>query len=121
MKDLESMELKIAKFLRVGVLVSGIIILIGWLISFKPEKDPFLPLQTYRPYGLIDRLQVHAMLSDWGPVITYLGLGLLISLPVLRVLLSTFLFIKQKEKLMALIGSLVMLGLITSFSLGIDL
>lgn len=120
MKDLETMELKIARFLRTGVVVSGLIILTGWLVSFKPDSDPFLPLQTYAPYGLIDRLQVHALLSDWGPVITYFGLGILISLPVLRVFLSTILFIKQKEKMMALIGFIVMLGLILSFSLGVE-
>lgn len=120
MKNLETMELKIARFLRGGVVASGLIILTGWILSFRPDKDPFLPLQTYVPYGLIDRLQVHALLSDWGSLITYFGLGILISLPVLRVFLSTILFIKQKEKIMALLGAIVMLGLILSFSLGIE-
>jgi len=39
---------------------------------------------------------------------------------VLRVFLSVILFIKQKEKSMALIGAIVLIGLILSFSLGIE-
>lgn len=120
MKDLETMELKISKFLRLGVIISGIIILVGWMMSFKPSNDPFINLQSYSNLNLIDSLQMHAILQNWGKLITYLGLSILISLPVIRVFLSVILFIKQKEKIMALLGAIVLIGLILSFSLGIE-
>ena len=121
MNDIENrMELKISKFLRYGVIVSGIIIAIGWAMSFKPDADPFASLQTYESFNLIDSLQMHAILQNWGKLISYLGLTILISLPVLRVFLSVILFIVQKEKTMALIGAIVLIGLILSFSLGIE-
>lgn len=119
MKDLETMELKISKFLRFGVILSGIIILTGWMMSFRPASDPFISLQTYSSFNLIDSLQMHAILQNWGKIITYFGLSILISLPILRVFLSVILFIKQKEKIMALLGAIVLIGLILSFSLGI--
>jgi uncharacterized membrane protein len=120
MKDLETMELKISKFLRIGVVISGITIAIGWAMAFRMSSDPFANLQSYSPLNLIDSLQMHAILQNWGHLIAYLGLMILISLPVLRVFLSVFLFINQKEKKMALIGAIVLIGLILSFSLGIE-
>ncbi len=120
MRNLETMELKISKFLRIGVLISGLIILTGWGLSFKPDADPFAPLQTYSSFNLIDSLQMHFILQNWGKIIAYVGLLFLISLPVIRVFLSIILFIKQKEKIMALIGAIVLVGLILSFRLGIE-
>jgi uncharacterized membrane protein len=120
MKDINLMELKISKFLRLGVLISGMIILIGWIMSFRPSSNPFLALQTYQSFNLLDSLQMHAILENWGMIIAYVGLSILISLPVLRVLLTTLLFIRQKEKTMALIGAIVFIGLILSFSFGIE-
>lgn len=119
MNDLDRMELKISKFLRYGVIVAGLIILIGWIVSFNPDKNPFIGLQTYRPFTIFDSIQMYVILESWGNLIIYFGLSLLISLPILRVVLSTVLFMKQKEKTMALIGATVLLGLILSFSLGL--
>jgi len=120
MNELERMELKISKFLRVGVLISGITIAAGWIWSFDPNADPFANLQTYRPLNLMDSFEISFMLQYWGRMLCYLGLFFLISLPVIRVLLSILLFIKQKEKAMALIGAIVLVGLILSFSLGTE-
>ncbi|MBA2405065.1 MAG: DUF1634 domain-containing protein [Bdellovibrionales bacterium] len=120
MKDLENMELKISKFLRAGVILSGVIIAIGWGMSFKSDSDPFVPLQTYSSLNIVDSLQMNFILQNWGKIIAYFGLALLISLPVIRVFLSVILFIKQKEKTMALIGAIVLIGLILSFSLGVE-
>ncbi len=118
MNELERMELKISKFLRIGVIISGAIITLGWAMSFRADYDPFENLKTYHQISLIDSFQIQFMLENWGRLIVYFGLMILISLPVLRVLLSVVLFVKQKEKKMALIGAIVLLGLILSFSLG---
>lgn len=120
MSDINTMELKIAKFLRGGVILSGIIIAIGWAMSFKAASDPFIPLQTYSHLNLVDSIQMQAILQNWGKIIAYFGLTILISLPVIRVFLSILLFIKQKEKAMAILGTIVLFGLILSFSLGIE-
>lgn len=119
MNELERMELKISKFLRAGVVVSGLIIAIGWIWSFKSSADHFTPLKTYQPLNLIDSLEISFMLEYWGRMLSYFGLMILISLPVIRVVLSTLLFIKQKERAMAFIGTMVMIGLLISFSLGV--
>ncbi len=120
MNDLNRMELKISKFLRLGVIISGSIISIGWFLSFKFDQGTFVPFKTYRPFNILDSLQMNFILQNWGNLIIYLGLAILISLPVLRVFLSILLFLKQKERAMAIIGSVVLLGLILSFTLGIE-
>lgn len=117
---LERMELKIAKFLRGGVAVSGITMLVGWVWSFKSNVDPFASLQTYSSLTFVQSIKVCLLLRYWGRLLIYLGLIILISLPIIRVILSTYLFVKQKEKAMALIGAIVMIGLILSFSLGVQ-
>lgn len=118
--DMNTMELKISKFLRAGVIFSGIIICIGWGMSFKADSNPFIPLQTYSHLNLVDSIQMQAILQNWGKIIAYFGLTILISLPAIRVFLSILLFIKQKEKAMAILGMIVLFGLILSFSLGIE-
>lgn len=120
MNDVERMELKISRFLRWGVIGSGVVIATGWILSFKPEPDPFAHLQTYQQLKLADSLQIQFLLENWGKLIAYMGLGMLISLPVIRVILSVILLMKTKEKTMALIGATVLVGLILSFSLGIE-
>ncbi len=121
MNGVERMELKISRFLRWGVISAGSVIAIGWIMSFKADSDPFAPLQTYQQLTLLQGLKVQIILENWGKLIAYVGLGMLISLPVIRVILSVILLLKSKEKTMALIGALVLVGLILSFSLGIEI
>lgn len=121
MKDnLETMELKIAKFLRAGVVVSGITMLVGWIWGFKLDGDPFAPLQTYSSLTFVQSIKVCLLMRYWGRLLVYLGLMILISLPIIRVILSTYLFVKQKEKEMALVGAIVLVGLVLSFTLGVE-
>jgi uncharacterized membrane protein len=119
MNDLERMELKISKFLRWGVIFSGSIIALGWMFSFKAGSNPFTNLQTYHQISLLNSLAIAFMLEEWGKLLAFFGLGMLISLPVIRVFLSVVLFLKQREKKMALIGAIVLSGLFLSFSLGL--
>ncbi len=120
MRDIDKMELLISKFLRFGVIVSGLIILSGWLMSFEADRNPFTSLQSYQHLSLINSLEMNFILNNWGKVISYLGLMMLISLPILRVFLSMILFIRHKEKIMALLSLVVFIGLILSFLMGID-
>jgi uncharacterized membrane protein len=119
--DLESTELKIAKFLRIGVILSGLMMFAGWMATIKWSGDPFFNFQTYDQIPFAELIQFHIYRKDWGVLLSYSGLIVLISLPIIRVLMTSYLFIKQKEYLLATIALVVLSGLILSMLLGIDL
>jgi len=119
MKTAEEMELKISNVLRIGVYIAGGIILIGWLMAFNSNNNIFDVYKTYEEVDLITSLKAQVILQNWGRLITYLGLIVLILLPIIRVLMSVALFIKQKELKMALIGAIVFIGLLISFYQGL--
>ena len=121
MNNIESLELKIAKFLRFGVIVAGLIMFAGWMMQFKFNGDPFFNFQTYDHIPLQDLIGLHLHRKHWGALTSYLGLATLISLPIIRVFLTAILFVKQKEYLLGMIAVTVLLGLLLSMSLGIEL
>lgn len=119
--EIEALELKIAKFLRWGVLLSGLLIFGGWLWEVKfSAADPFYPFQRYYVFPLQNILRIYYKNGNWGTLISYLGLCTLISLPVIRVFLTAFLFVKQKEYKLGLIALLVLFSLGISFLLGVE-
>jgi uncharacterized membrane protein len=117
---MESLELKIAKFLRIGVVFAGILMFAGWMTQFKFLGNSFFNFETYDHIPLVDLLKFHFKREDWGIFVSYLGLGILVCLPVIRVTLTAYLFIRQKEYALSLIAFTVLLGLIFSMSLGIE-
>lgn len=121
MNEIETLELKIAKFLRAGVIVAGIIMFAGWLTQFKLTGNPFFNFESYDRIPFIDLIKYHIYRKDWGILLSYSGLVALISLPIIRVFLTAFLFIKQKEHTLAVIAFVVLLGLIASMTLGFEL
>lgn len=113
-KDAERTELTIAKLLRVGVMLSASIILIGlvlYLITGTSGYDnntyPTNPLLllgdilTFKPYAIM-----------------MIGLLILILTPIFRVGVSIIVFIKEKDKLYILITALVFIILMISLVLG---
>lgn len=121
MNDIEELELKISKFLRFGVLLAGFVILVGWLFNFQWSENPFAEFAQYRHVQLADALMVYSQNGDWGSLISFIGLFILISLPIIRVFLTTLLLLKQKEFLLGFIALAVLVGLLISFSLGIEI
>lgn len=121
MDEIESLELKISKFLRFGVLLSGVIMFVGWVLQLRWRGNPFYNYDTYDPISLVRLLEVYLRNENWGALISYFGLVVLISLPIIRVLLTAILFITQKERLLALIALIVLSGLVASVLLGIEL
>ncbi len=119
--ELENLELKISKFLRYGVLVAGAFLAVGWISQFSLTENPYEFFTSYDNIPLQDIIQLYIRNKEWGILISYVGLALLISLPLIRVFLTAFLFIKQKEYHLAAIASLVLICLVISFSFGIDL
>ncbi|HXH30815.1 MAG TPA: DUF1634 domain-containing protein [Bacteriovoracaceae bacterium] len=120
MKDLEQLELRISQFLRIGVVAAGAMMLMGIVATFKLSGDPFFNFQVYDQISLKELLELHVKNGQYGVLISYLGLITLISLPFIRVLLTAVLFLKQREYLLALISSVVLLGLVVSFTLGLE-
>lgn len=121
MNEIESLERSIAKFLRYGVIVSGLIMLIGWIMQFELKGNPFYSYDVYDQISFLRLFEIHLRNEHWGILISYAGLLILISLPVIRVLLTAILFIKQREFILALIAFTVLAGLSFSMLLGIDL
>lgn len=115
------MELRIAKFLRLGVMVAGVMIALGWGVSFRSSSALFSQFKTYDQIPLQNFLLYHYNQGNWGLLLSYAGLSVLILLPLIRVFLTGLLFIRQKEHLLALIAGLVLIFLIISFTFGIEL
>lgn len=121
MDELESLEFKISKFLRLGVIVAAVFMSIGWFTQLAFQKHSLELLKTYHAVSLGETLKIAYLNNQWSELIAYLGLMILIALPITRVFLTAFLFVKQKEYLLAGIASIVLIALIVSFSLGIEL
>lgn len=120
MNEIENLELKISKFLRYGVIFAGIVILIGWITMFK-FSNTFYTFRFYDKLPFIDIVPFYVYRERWGILLSYVGLIILISLPIIRVFLTAFLFIKQKEYILATIAIVVSIALIFSMFLGIEL
>jgi len=97
MNELESLELKISKFLRIGVMVAGLFMLAGWLTHLVMQGPSLEALKIYHAITLDETLRTAVATKAWSEIVAYLGLIILIALPLIRVFLTAFLFIKQKE------------------------
>jgi uncharacterized membrane protein len=113
-----ALELLIAKFLRWGVVFCGILIFAGWMLNLKWHGDPFFIYKDYDPIPFWELLQHYIRSQNIGGLIAFGGLAGLVSLPVWRVFLTGILFLKQKERALALIAFVVFTLLIISFLLG---
>jgi len=109
-----SAEIVVSKVLRIGVLVSGFVILLG-LILYLAAGDSGYPADTY-PTTLIGILQGTGSLKPAAVIL--FGLFLLILTPVLRVGITILVFVKAKDYLYVGITSLVFIILIISLLLG---
>ena len=118
--DIFELELFIAKFLRAGVIVSGLFMLTGWLGTLDLHHNIFLNYQNYTHNSLLSTISQYDV-SSWPHLMIYLGLICLILLPLLRVLLTGLIFMKQRDYIMASLVLLVLAGLIISISQGIEI
>lgn len=120
-QELLDLELKISKFLRMGVVVSGFFMIVGWIFETLKSENSLDKIKTYNPMALADSFQLAYSSGDWATILTYIGLIILVSLPIIRVLLTAVLFIKQKDTPMAALAIFVFLILMTSLMLGFEL
>jgi uncharacterized membrane protein len=118
---LQTLELKIAKFLRYGVIVAGLLMLAGWLTQLQLHGNPLQEFKDYKTISLTVTVTQMWARHEWGILTAYLGLLVLISLPMIRVLLTAILFTKQKEFILSAIAAFVLIALCVSFSLGFEI
>ncbi len=115
------MEILIGKLLKIGVLISSAIVLIGGILFMmksagsQPQYGIFKgePI-AFRTVGGI--FKETFSFSSRG--IMQLGILLLLATPIMRVLLSVLIFIKEKDKLYIVVTSIVLAVLIYSVFFG---
>ncbi|KMT20885.1 DUF1634 domain-containing protein [Clostridium cylindrosporum] len=113
MKGRNAEEL-IVKLLRVGVIVSSILITIGFIMLYVKGDTGYTNLypKTF--------LEVFNGVINAEPYfIILLGLLILIITPVLRVFISIFVFLLEKDYIYVKITSLVLIILLSSFFVGL--
>ncbi|MNK07815.1 hypothetical protein D3C87_257350 [compost metagenome] len=119
--SLQRLELIISHLLRIGVLIAGTFLLVGWLMSWYTQGDMLSTFQTYESQSIIESIHWALVMNNKGLIISYFGLLILVSLPVLRVFMTGFLFIRQKEYTLAFMAYGVFFALLLSVLLGIEI
>ncbi len=116
MATLKRSELAISHLLRGGVIFSGSVLVIGWVLELTQGSSQS---QTSAEAGVrsLNSLVagLHAMSAQaW----ISMGLLLLISLPILRVALTFLIFLQNRDRLFSVLTLYVLLLLCASSLLG---
>ncbi|QLY23975.1 DUF1634 domain-containing protein [Bdellovibrio sp. KM01] len=118
---LHDLELKISKMLRSGVYIAGMLLLIGWLWQLYNSGDTLSDFQNYESRSLVETIHWAVVMHDRPLIVSISGLVVLVLLPITRVFLTGILFVKQKDRVLAIMAFAVFTCLVASFFLGIDL
>jgi uncharacterized membrane protein len=113
-KVIEDVEIIISKSLKIGVLASAIVILIGFLMFLITGRSGYAG--SAYPTALAEIFKGLVLLKPYAIILT--GLFILILTPVFRVGVSVIVFLKEKDYLYVGITILVFAILIISFLLG---
>jgi len=113
-KKIEDTEILISKALRIGVVLSALIIGFGLLLFFITGSSGY-PGSSF-PTSPVEILKGLAAFKSYAIIMT--GLLILILTPVFRVGISIITFIKEKDYLYVAITSVVFIILIISLLLG---
>ncbi|EPR13426.1 DUF1634 domain-containing protein [Ruminiclostridium papyrosolvens] len=111
---IEGTEVFISKILRIGVIVSAIVIGFGLILLFATGKSGYPG--SFFPTSLGDIFSGLAVLKPYALILT--GLLILIITPVFRVGISIFTFLKEKDYMYVIITTIVFVILVISFLLG---
>ena len=120
-------ERLISIVLRTGVLLSMAVIILGVVLTFAHHPDYFRSRpalgeltdasQTY-PHSI--RAVLDGVREGRGQAIAMVGILLLIATPIVRVGMSTALFIADRDRLYAAITFVVLVLLLVSFASGLS-
>jgi uncharacterized membrane protein len=118
----DELEYRISLFLRRGVFTATFLLAVGFLGQiFFPHTEQSLGIyQKFEGIPFAIRLQTAIFENNWFSLFSCAGLVALISLPIIRVALTGFLFWRNNEKAMSLMALAVFFMLILSLCLGID-
>ncbi len=119
--DIHALELFIARFLRYGVMIAGALMLVGWISQISFSNDTFAQFHVYREMRLVPTLIQLFHAREWGLLTSYLGMFVLLCLPVIRVLMTFAVFIKKRDYALACVSALVLFGLLLSVTLGLEI
>jgi len=118
-------ELAISALLRVGVLTSLLVVLIGTVVTFVHHPHYLSSrhdlVHLTRPGAEFPHsvpTVVRGLQHSQGRAIVMAGILLLIATPVLRVAVSVLAFVYQRDRTFVVITSVVLALLLTSFLLG---
>jgi len=118
-------ELLISRLLRIGVLVSLCIIILGMILSFSHHLGYRESADELKHLTSDDAEFPHTLPQVWqglrhvqGRAVVTLGLLVLIATPVMRVAVSIFAFLYERDRRFVVITSLVLAMLLLSFLLG---
>jgi uncharacterized membrane protein len=120
-QELHRLELKISSFLRYGVLVSAVLLGLGWIGQILKSGDVLANFQNYHSESLRLIIEKALATQSYGVLLSIAGLAVLVLLPILRVLLTAYLFIKQKDHYLAAMAVFVFAVLLGSFFLGVEI
>lgn len=111
-------ETAITLLLRVGVVLSAVIIVIGMAVTMVHHPEYFSSRQVLGyPNTLLE--VASGVLHGQGPAIMMAGLLVLIATPVARVALSVVIFIFERDRLYIAITATVFVILMFSFAVGL--
>lgn len=117
-------ELLISNLLRIGVISSLVIVVIGLIVSFVHHPGYLHSAQmqqvisrSHAPWQSLHELY-DGLLHFRGEAIIMAGLLLLIATPVMRVAVSIFAFVFEHDPIFVTVTSFVFAMLILSFVLG---
>lgn len=118
-------EILISMILRIGVLTSLAVVLAGLAISFVHHPDYLRSRQDLKQVTAPGRTSPHnfhdvveGIGQGRGEAVTMLGLLLLIATPVVRVAVSIFAFVYERDPVFVAITAFVLAMLVVSFFLG---
>ncbi len=115
---LRRMELVVSAVLRIGVLLSGGVILLGLVLFFAQHHGAALDDITKVPFSYQPGTIIGQVFHGSGTAIILLGLMLLILTPVSRIAVSIVTFAVEHDWRYVVITTIVLLILLTSFALG---
>ncbi len=111
---IEGTDIFISKILRIGVIVSAVVIVFGLILLFVTGNSGY-PGSSF-PTSLVEIFTGLAVFKPYAVILT--GLLILIITPVFRVGVSIFTFMKEKDYMYVIITTIVFIILIVSFLLG---
>ena len=118
-------ELLISALLRIGVVVSLMVIVVGMAVTFFHHPDYVNSsgdlARLTKPGGAFPRglgEMIRGLREFQGRAIVVLGLLLLIATPVMRVAVSIFAFVYEKDRFFVIVTSIVLGLLLLSFFVG---